>query len=168
MVEIDKPWIRKPDQQWAPSNPEPRELFSPKNINKSLEDMHAEAVEMGLDKGVAFLATWPFISTIPRVAFTVVGSLERDPDPDKEGDIGTNYFGIAMSKLAYMLSTREDSGSQARPIKFGEVSYKGGLIVTTQEGSGIYIGYSGGTEDQDVQIANKGFSTLIQLVEEKE
>ncbi len=168
MVEIDKSWIRKPDQKWAPPNPEPRELFSSKNINKSLEVMHAEAVEMGLDKGVAFLASWPFFVTSPRVAFTIVGSLERDPDPDEEADIGTNYFGVAMSKLAYMLSTRQDSGSQDRPIKFGEVSYRGGLRVTTEEGSGIYVGYSGGTEDQDVQIASKGLSTLIQLAEEQE
>ncbi len=128
--------------------------------------MHSEAVEIGLKKGVAFLATWPFFVTSPRVAFIVVGSLERDPIPDKEGDIGTNYFGIAMSKLAYMLSTHENSGSQTRPPKNGEVPDRGGLVVITKENSGIYVGYSGGTEDQDVQIANKGLSTLVRLAEE--
>lgn len=166
MAELDISWIRKPDQQWTPPHGDPEGLYSEENITKSLKAMHTEAVEMGLTKGVAFLAVWAFFDTYPRVAFTIVYSIERDPSPDKEGDIGTNYFGIAMSKLAYMLSTYEDSGSQTRPIKNGEVSYKGGLTVTTLEGSGIFVGYSGGTEGQDVQIALKGLTTFVQLAEE--
>ncbi len=66
-----------------------------------------------------------------------------------------------------MLSTHEDSGSNARPLKSGEVSYKGGLAVTTEKGSGIYVGYSGGTEEQDVEIASKGLGKLIRLAEEE-
>ncbi len=166
MAEIDRIWIRKPNQEWAPPHADPEGLYSEENISESLKTMHKEAVEMGLRRGVAFLFVWPFFDTYPRVAFTIVGSLERGPNPDKEGDLGTNYFGVAMSKLAYMLSTREDSGSQTRPIKNGEVSYKGGLILTTEEGSCIFVGYSGGTEDQDLQIALRGQDTLVQLAGE--
>jgi hypothetical protein len=167
MIEADKLWLRKTDQKWEPPHPDPEGLYSDIHINKSLEAMHSEAVQIGLRKGVAFVVVWPFFSATPRVAFTIVQTISRESDPDKEGDSGTNYFGIAMSKLAYMLSTREDSGSKVREIRNGEVSYRGGLTVTTQEGTSIYAGYSGGTEDQDVQIAIKGLNTIIQLAEEE-
>lgn len=165
---LDRPWIRNPEMEWAQPQLDPEGLHSEDTINNSLEAMKAEATEIGLNKGVAFIVIWPsnLAYSFPRVAFRVVGSFERRPDPDKEGDLGTNYFGVAMSKLAEMLSTRKDSGSQTRPIRNGEVGYKGGITVTTEEGTGIFIGYSGGTEEQDVQIAYKGLTTLIQLAEE--
>ena len=163
---IDRPWIRKPDQNFdAPAHPDPEGLYSNENIDKSLVAMRGKSYEMGLKRGVAFLAFWPYTSPFPRVAFAVDSEIQRDPNPDKEGDIGTNYFGIAMSKLAYMLATHTNSGSEVRPVKTGEVAYKGGLIVITEEGSEIFAGYSGGTEEQDVQIALMGISTLIELSE---
>lgn len=165
MTEIDRPWIRKPDQKWAPPHPEPRGLYSAENINEGLRAMHQEAVILGVKKGVAFLSVWPFFSVDPRVAFRVIQTLERDRDPDSEVDLGTNYFGVAMSKLAYMLSTRTNSGSGVRPVKYGEVAYKGGVMLTTEDGSGIYVGYSGGTEEQDLQIAIKGLTTFVELAE---
>lgn len=167
MIELfqNRPWVRKPDQKGAPPHPEPRGLYSEINITKSLEAMHNEAVALGLKKGVSFLCFRSFFEHAPRVAFIITGSLERDPIPGEKGDVGTNYFGIAMSKLAFMLSTDTNSGSGVRPLKDGEIAYKGGLIIITEEGSLILAGYSGGSEDQDLQIARKGMSTYIDLAE---
>ncbi|OGM82423.1 hypothetical protein A2376_03025 [Candidatus Woesebacteria bacterium RIFOXYB1_FULL_47_31] len=165
----NKDWVRKLDMpNWVPINLEPNGLSSESNISESLEAMTDQAFALGLNRGVAFICYWPGNpgdSRKPQVTFKVTGDLERDPKPDKSGDIGTNYFGIAMSKLAYMLSTETDSGSGIRPVKNGEVSYRGGLILVTQEGSRICGGYSGGTEEQDLQIASKGLSRLIELAE---
>jgi len=168
MVEIDRPWIRKPDQAWAPPNPDPEGLYLDENTNKSLETMHREALNVGLNEGVCFIAHWPFFVTAPRIAFMSVGNIVRDPDPNIDGDRGDNYFGEVMSKFAYLLARREGQEKPEAPLRRGEDFSDGVISITTEEGSGIYVGFSGGTEDQDVQIAKKGLSTLIQLAEEKE
>ncbi|MBU0572237.1 hypothetical protein KKH23_01040 [Patescibacteria group bacterium] len=140
--------------------------YSNERMNRALQHMRVKAVEMGLRQGVAFICAHPFFVDMPRVAFVVVSTLERDPDPNRCGDDkGENYFGIAMSKLAFMLSTKTNSGSQSRLTKDGEVNYHGGLAFFFQniaDEGGIYVGYSGGTEHQDMQIARKGLSIMVE------
>src|SRR3989344_7927568 len=138
----DRRWVGKPDNDVLPT-PEPQGLYYELNIAMSVEVMGREADALGLQKGVSFICVYPYFAQFPRIFFAVNGSLEREPDPDREGDLGTNYFAVAMSKLAYMLATRTNSGSGVRPIRNGEVDYKGGLIITTKKGSLIAAGYSG-------------------------
>jgi hypothetical protein len=130
--------------------------------NPALINMIQKAKEFGLDKGVAFVAIKGKKDRFPRVAFTVL-QLERDPDPEKgENDTGTNYFGVAMAKLAVMLSTGRSSGPpEVRPLKTGEVAYQGGIVLNPDGDCEIYTGFSGGTERQDLEIAIVGGKTLI-------
>lgn len=137
------------------------QIESPEKIDKSLDAMYLEATRIGLKKGVAFVSVQSPLEDKPTIHFTVVGRMERDPDPEKEGDIGTNYLAVAMAKMAYMMSTRTYSGSGIRPIRFGEVEYRGGL-VWLNDNIATYIGFSGGTEEQDLQIAQKGLKSLLQ------
>lgn len=123
--------------------------------------MHTIAKEEAIENGVAFVLAQREGDDFPRVAFRVLGNIERDPDSSRGADdTGTNYFAVAMSKLADMMSSHTDSGHLKRPLKFGEVPYRGGLIKKV-EGGFLYTGFSGGTEDQDVAIAKKGMNTLL-------
>lgn len=166
MPEIKRGWIKESQEENQDPISSPERLLNPENINTSLNAMLREAViELELRKGVAFLAYWKLSDFEPTVGFRVVHTISRDPDPKREGDIGTNYFGIAMGKLAYMFAATTDSGTIIRPLRNGESQFRGGLIIQTSEGTLIATGYSGGTEDQDTQIAMKGLTTLIHEAE---
>ncbi len=167
MNEFDKPWIIKPGEEWTLPNREPDGLYLDKNVNASLSAMRQEATKMGIHNGVAYIALCPYFASFPRIAFVVVGRLVTGPNPRTENGKGINFFGNAMSKLAYSLSTLEDSGSNPCYIKNGEVADRGNLVLKTQEGSSIHVGFSGENPEQDVIIAQKGLSTLIELAEKE-
>ena len=93
----------------------------------------------------------------------VNATILRNPPLDDsigEGDPGTNYFGIAMEKLAVMMGTGYRSGHFKGTLRRGESPYRGGLI--RQDGDYmVYVGFSGGTEDHDVEIAEFGMNTMF-------
>ncbi len=94
--------------------------------------------------------------------FRVVGRFERPPEPETRGltDTGTNYLAIAWSKVAEMVSTQADSGSAYRAERNGECGYQGGLV--RQRGEWTYfVAFSGGSESQDLQIAQVGMDVLL-------
>ncbi|NTV47684.1 MAG: hypothetical protein HGB11_14455 [Chlorobiales bacterium] len=101
---------------------------------------------------------WKFLS--PRI---LVHGIEffREADPSKGvGDTGTNYVGVACSKMAEMLCIHADCGSQLLPAKKGELGIKGGILRPfSYRGVEylIYLAFSRGTEDEDVQIAEAGW-----------
>lgn len=91
---------------------------------------------------------------------SVNNTISREPDPGKDGDEGTNYLGVAMLKLAAMMATGMNSGSNIGFVKYGETAYRGGVI--RKDGIyTVYAGFSGGTEDQDVDIAQFGMELLF-------
>ena len=134
---------------------------------KLLEDvalgmMESVAERFEIENGVGFVLLLETEAlSYPRIAFFVIGLIERDPDPSRgEDDTGTNYFAVAMSKLARMISTEQDSGLSTSPLKYGEVPCRGGLIRVVLKGT-ILTGFSGGTEDQDVLVAQAGMDILL-------
>ncbi len=131
--------------------------------NEALETMVQKAMEIGVHRGVAFVLVKSKRAPSGIVQFKVVNNvLVRRARTDDSNDVGTNYFGIAMEKLAIMMALGIDSGLVKNHIKKGEVPYRGGLIrFEDKMGYVIYVGFSGGTEDQDVEIATIGMQKLF-------
>ncbi len=132
-------------------------------IHSTLLEMIKKADEIGVKRGVAVVMVTEKLG-----AFGEVGSLSVNGKFERRsrgaGDPGTNYFGIAMAKLGVMMSTLMDSGTFKNSLKRGEVPYRGGLYKKV----GIYhvfIAFSGGTEDQDVEIAQAGVDYHLKGVE---
>lgn len=106
------------------------------------------------------------MSTVDGIHFEmralVVDRIERLPDPATRGesDTGTNYLAVALSKGAQMALTGVDSGMQERAPCTGELNYRGG-VVGQSNGTTYYFSFSGGTQDEDVLIAQAGRTSLI-------
>jgi len=102
----------------------------------------------------------------------VVGRFHREADESKGvDDTGASYAAVAWSKVAEMLDTGRNSGTTGRrKPKKGEFGYRGGLVEVVR-GLKVYIAFSGGTEDQDVEIAKAGMvafkKSADKLIEER-
>ena len=127
-------------------------------VDDILDQMDAKAQELGVTGVSIFLAAPIKGGTRLTPHVSVLERIERPADRGVS-DTGTNYFGVAFTKLAEMLSTAENSGWASRPTKVGETGYRGGLIFVDEEGSKCFA-FSGGTEDQDVEIAKAGAAVL--------
>ncbi len=142
----------------------------------ALEAMLEKARELGLTRGVAVVCAvsyHPNSKTFPRIDFAVLdGKLQRDPRPPKNiwqrllwffcpwlKDRGTNYLGVALMKLAWMVATDTISGNTIRHLKTGEIHFPGGLILI-EDTMRIFTAFSGGTGEQDTEIARAGMSQL--------
>ena len=127
----------------------------------ALIGMIKTAEYLGVEKGVAFILAQKKDDESGNVHFRVVNKkIIRLPRIDGSGDKGTNYFGVAMGKLAMMMATEQNSGPMGGSIPTGEMPYRGGLVKF--EGRyRIFVGFSGGTEDQDVEIARTGMAMLF-------
>lgn len=132
-------------------------------VHCTLLTMNKKAKEIGVKRGVSAVMVTQSLYAFGEVDFLAVdGKIERRSRG--AGDPGTNYFGIVMAKLAVMMSTFANSGTFVNSIKRGEVPYRGGLYKKV----GIYhvfIAFSGGTEDQDVEIAQAGVDYHLKGVE---
>jgi hypothetical protein len=135
--------------------------FSKDEQERALEVMCAYAQEMGIERGVAAIVLTEYDGLCHQINFAILNRLDRNPNREKYGedDTGTNYLGVALAKIASMMSTGLYSGWDNRPPKLGEVSYRGGLTLGTTEGN-LFVAFSGGTEDQDVQLARAGLREL--------
>lgn len=139
-------------------------MVQDKRLEAGLQAMENLARKMGLEHGVGCIIVEP-VEGRPYAEFLFLDAIARAPDPDTHGeeDAGTNYFGIAMEKAAFSLSSRMDSGAKQPLLKSGEVEYRGCIILPeASSGSIVYFTFSGGTEDQDVEIDNAGLKAFVQ------
>lgn len=74
-----------------------------------------------------------------------------------------NYLAIALAKVAEMLVTGKPSGTSERPLRKGEFGHKGG-ILSERNGLKIYIAFSGGTEEQDLIVAQSGMEAISEYL----
>ncbi|EKD52720.1 MAG: hypothetical protein ACD_61C00265G0006 [uncultured bacterium] len=128
----------------------------------ALRKMVVHAKSLGLNKGVAFLSVQKKGQKTFVIKFAVVNGIFQRKSRG-EGDKGTNYFGIAMEKLAVMMANHKNSGyltGDDEP-KNGESRFRGGLVSDIGKYT-VYVGFSGGTEDQDVEIATTGLEMMKQ------
>jgi len=70
-----------------------------------------------------------------------------------------NFLAIAYAKASEMAVTHEDSGNGERKDITGEFGWQGGVIIKVE--SGYLLGaFSGGTGQQDADVAKKGLVWL--------
>lgn len=70
-----------------------------------------------------------------------------------------NFLAIAYAKASEMAVTHEDSGNTERKEITGEFGWQGGVIIKVE--SGYLVGaFSGGTGQQDADVAKEGLDWL--------
>jgi len=70
-----------------------------------------------------------------------------------------NFLAIAYAKASEMAITHKDSGNSERKDITGEFGWQGGVIITVE--SGYIVGaFSGGTGQQDADVAKEGLDWL--------
>ena len=117
-------------------------------------ELIAQAAQKSSIKGVAIVAFIPGDATESWISkMKVVGNLTHDK---------ANLLGIASTKAAEMADTHRDSGSGVREIYSGELGYKGGLIKKVNSGYILAV-FSGGSSDQDLEVAKIGLDWLIKF-----
>lgn len=131
---------------------------------EAFKAMEEKAQELGV-QGVAVVLIEPPKDDGEEVCWKPsiqpMGRFFREADPSKgEGDAGANYMAVAVSKLAEMLETKKASGVSGRPPRKGEFGYRGGAISLHESGATLYSAFSGGNEDQDVEIAGAGIRAM--------
>lgn len=136
----------------AKKKPSGEDIFI-RQADKSLDLIDQAAQKMSI-KGVAIVAFIPEgePSTSWISKMRVVGHL---------ADGKNNLLGIAYTKASEMADTHLDSGSGVRPVYSGELGYKGGLIKKVKSGYILAI-FSGGSSDQDLEVAKIGLEWLGQ------
>lgn len=76
---------------------------------------------------------------------------------------GYNFVGVVFQKACEAMDTHQNSGSKVRPTLAGECGWAGSL--TEEVGKGyVLTAFSGGTSDQDVEIAAQGLAYLKNAV----
>lgn len=122
-----------------------------KHVDRSLVLMEQAADKMGI-KGVAVMIFIPGEETVSGVSkMKVVGSMTRKT---------INFLAVANSKIAEMADTHLDSGSKVREPLTGETGWRGGLIKKVDSGY-IMAAFSGGTEDEDIVVAQAGIENML-------
>jgi len=121
-----------------------------------------KAVELGVNGAGGVLSL--HVSQILQGTFSpelfVVGDFTRGP---KDGDDGASFLAVALTKMAEMLDTLRDSGTTrgGKPLK-GELDYRGGIARDLKEGNYVFLFFSGGTADEDVEISEAGFKAFME------
>lgn len=136
------------------------------NQNRACEVMVEKAHDLGVNGVAVALVSDNFDILEP--CMRVVNRAFRDPDPEGRGpdDQGTNYYAVAWAKVAQMLRTQKDSGTRfdelGQPvIRYGEVPYRGGRIVS--DGKRFFLtAFSGSTAENDLIIASAGIKALLE------
>lgn len=130
------------------------------NEELALAAMQAKSEELKVEGvAVVLICTRDDGSFQPR--FAIMGRMERDPDPSKDPtDTGVNYIGVALTKLAEMFLTGKNSGTSGKPVKKGELGFRGGKVVYEKDDF-FYTAFSGGTQDEDVLIAEAGQKAVL-------
>lgn len=126
-----------------------------RQADKSLALIEQAAQKISI-KGVAIIAFIPGDDTQSWISkMKVVGHLTNDK---------ANLLGIASTKAAEMADTHLDSGSKIREIYSGELGYKGGLIKKVKSGYILAV-FSGGSSEQDLEVAKIGLDWLSKFYE---
>lgn len=102
-------------------------------------------------------------NSLQNIKFQPVKRYHREPDPKGRGedDIGTNYGAVVSAKIWQVFRTGEPSGkAQAAG---GENQWRGALLLRTKFGT-VICGFSGGTQQQDVEIADAGVQAIQQAL----
>jgi len=93
---------------------------------------------------------------------TYSNRIARDPDPSRgQDDVGTNYYGFSDGKISRMVRivSNQILDESALPVAKGE-NDKRGCVYEQIHNYHVFASFSGGTEDQDVEIAKEGLLAI--------
>jgi hypothetical protein len=142
------------DARYKPDNGE--KLFL-KHADEALSAIEQGAGKLSI-KGVAIVIFIPGDTVKSWVSkMKVIGLIKKG---------ASNLLGVACSKVSEMADTYQDSGSGVRPPLKGEYGYKGGVIRKVSSGY-IMAVFSGGSPDQDKEIATSGAELLVKYFDAK-
>jgi len=129
------------------------------NFDAMISAMEQHAKKLGV-KGVIVVASMDSagFSWMSRMKAVGANKVLAD-DPKKSEYPGWNFIGIAYSKAAEMADTRLNSGSNVRQPYQGEYGFQGGVIKQAKSGY-VLVVFSGGTSEQDLEIANVGIGAF--------
>lgn len=121
----------------------------------SLRKMQEKAFSIGVHVGVSVITvSHPDVDNY-KLTLSLTNNQQVRADVPEKADV--NYVGVAYAKAAQMQRTGKFSGRDDGFI--GEVPYRGGLCFE-KDGYSVLVSYSGGTEDEDVEIATIGISAM--------
>lgn len=128
--------------------------------NRALLAMQDTALKLGVRgvAGVCIVAPKSSDTLIP--VLRICGRFERPVFERGETDKGTNYLGVTLLKFATSFSRQRSSGPDIATLKMGEIGFKG-CVVQVKGSATLFAFFSGGSEEDDVQIANAGMSVLL-------
>lgn len=131
----------------------------------TVEVMLEKARELGVEGVCMALITAPGKPQPWKPSISYTGKFGRSADPLKgEGDTGANYLAVCLSKWAEGEDTGTDSGTTVNRVpKKGEFGYRG-YVTKTSCGHTLKTSFSGGTQDQDVEIAQAGIEALEMML----
>ena len=121
-----------------------------KNADECLTIIEKAAQKLGIT-GAAVIAFIPGDVTASWVSkMKVIGRLASP---------NANFLAIAYAKASEMAVTHKDSGNTERKEITGEFGWQGGVIIKVE--SGYLVGaFSGGTGQQDANVAKEGLDWL--------
>lgn len=125
------------------------EIFIAK-ADKSLAIIEEAALKLQI-KGTAVVAFIPGEKTESWISKMKVIGFFTNKD--------SNTLGVAYTKAAEMAETFKDSGSGIRKPLIGEYGWQGGVIKKVNSGYILAV-FSGGSGEQDVEVAKKGLEWL--------
>lgn len=135
-----------------PAGPSDGEKIFIENADKSLEIIAKAAKEISIE-GAGIIAYIPGDVSKSWVSkMKVMGRLANDD---------ANFCAIAYAKASEMAVTLKDSGNGDRKDITGEFGWPGGVILKVKSGY-ILAAFSGGTGEQDVEVAKKGLDWLAE------
>jgi hypothetical protein len=135
-----------------------KKLFANEYIQiGALTAMISKAEGMGLVHGTALILC-------RKKSNQGISNLIFDSVNNDFSGLRSNYFAVAMAKLAVAMRLKVDSGTVTEGLLVGETHYRGCLVrfvMVDYENWEIYTAFSGGTEDEDVEIAQFGMDMLF-------
>ncbi len=124
---------------------------------KMITEMENHARKLGV-KGVILVASMDGTGFSWVSQMKAVDAIKVIPENPERGEYpGYNFIGIAYSKAAEMADTKLNSGSNSRQSYQGEFGYRGGVIKKVPSGYILAV-FSGGTSEQDLEIAKAGMN----------
>lgn len=126
----------------------------------ALREMIRKAQELGANKGVAAISVCKMGQPNGAIHFLAVNEKIERVSNGRPDDVGTNYLGVVMAKIAIMMATGVPSGTYVHSVKRGEVPFKGGLIGEYSLFK-VYVAFSGLSEDDDVIVASVGLKAML-------
>lgn len=130
------------------------------DITAALDVMQEKAEAIGV-RGVAVVLILPTGEEVGSLTpqMRVCGRYSRPSDPIRGADdTGTNYLAVAFSKVADMVRTQQASG-HSKIVPKGELGFEGGHVVVKDDYT-AYVAFSGGTAEQDTQVALAALNAL--------